>query len=795
MSDLILWLLTVYAIGLAALPVTYLAVPNLMDRGFGLIRPIGLLLLGATVWMLSLLKVLPNAEWSWWLIAVVVAVAGWSWLIWREREGFVGFVRRRWLHIVVVEVLFLVFFAVFAVVKAMDPDISHTEKPMDLTMLNAVISAQHAPPTDLWLSGFPIAYYYFGYWMFGGISQMSGVAASVGYNLALATIAALSASAIFSLVANLIRRDGGTTMQMLVSSAAAIGFLLIISNLNGAWELISFAGIGTDGFYEWLAIKGVDLNDGGSGWRPTGFWWWWASSRVINRFSADGSELDFTIQEFPFFSLILGDVHPHLMSIPFVLTLVALIANLLFSRIRWGLGWFKRNPITALVMAVAVGSAGFINTWDMLWMLLALGGVVYFKSYRENGKNHASAITVAAPAFLVLTCIGAALFANYYFVTAQSQIQFPPMVPTKYATRPIHFLTVWGGLISVMVAFAVMIIVPAMKGEVAALRRLSVGKVMPPISAERLPWVVSILLVVFLYLAWAVSHYSFNDNAAGADIITRLPLSLILAIGFVVFSVTTYRRGLRGADDGAQITLVLMSIACLLLYVAELFRLHDFFSGRHNTVFKFYYQVWIFFAIAGGYGVYYWMRHHPSLPRRAAYLSSAGVFVAVLLMALSLYYPFAATAAKSSESGTEFTLDGLRFLETSGPEIPEAMDWVRENVSNEDVIVEASGTSYSKFGRFSGWTGRPTILGWAQHQSQWRGGDEWWIDRDRDLERIYNSADDLETLSLLERYSADYVVISPNEREKYTELDVPKFDRIASRAFDNQQVIIFALGE
>ena len=71
----------------------------------------------------------------------------------------------------------------------MDPDISHTEKPMDLMMLNAVTSDPNAPPTDLWLSGFPIAYYYFGYWMFGGIAQMAGVVPHVAFNLALATVA------------------------------------------------------------------------------------------------------------------------------------------------------------------------------------------------------------------------------------------------------------------------------------------------------------------------------------------------------------------------------------------------------------------------------------------------------------------------------------------------------------------------------------------------------------------------------------------------------------------------------
>ena len=795
MNEAINWFLTVYLIGFALAPIAYLALPNLMDRGFGITRPIAMLVVGSLVWFLSLLKVLPNAGWSWWLVALAVAFAGWAWILLTRRAELIKFLRRRWLQLVLIEAIFIAFFVIFAVVKALDPDVSHTEKPMDLMMLNAVTSAEHAPPTDLWLSGYPIAYYYFGYWMFGGLAQMSATNPSVAYNLALATIAAMAASAIFSLVSNLARRDGASTVQMLTGSSIAVLLLLTISNLNGMWELISLAGIGSDGFYEWLAIKGVDLTDPGTGWRPEGWWWWWSSSRIINRFSPDGGELDFTIQEFPYFSLMLGDLHPHLMSIPFVLMMIALVANVLFSRARWGFGWFKRHPISTVVIILAVGSTGFINTWDMLWMFLMLGAVVYFKSFRENGRLHLNAIRVATLPLLSITLIGAAFFANYYLITAQSQIQFPPIVPTKYATRPIHFFTVWGGMLTVIAAFAVATLLPAAARELVVIRRSLGGRLMPNVVAEKTPWILSISLVVMLYFGWFVTHYSFNDNASGLDIFARLPLSMAIGAVFVSLFVAAYRRGMRGADDGAQVLLMLLTISALLLYVAELFRLHDFFGGRHNTVFKFYYQVWIFLAVAGGYGIYFWMRRHPVLSGRWLYVSTFGVFLVVFLLLISLYYPFAATDAKSSESSTRFTLDGLAFLENSDAETVEALEWIRQNVSNDDVIVEAPGNSYSHHGRFSGFTGRPAILGWTGHQSQWRGGDEWWIERETDIERIYLSNDDSETIALIDRYEADFVVVSSNERAKYTGLDVSKFDRLGRRAFENATVIIYALGE
>ena len=214
-----------------------------------------------------------------------------------------------------------------------------------------------------------------------------------------------------------------------------------------------------------------------------------------------------------------------------------------------------------------------------------------------------------------------------------------------------------------VLAFAVVMLAPAVAREFAAMRRSFNGYLMPSIASERLPWVLSLGLVAFLYGAWTITHYGFNDNAVGTDVISRLPLSAILGAFFVAFFVVAYRRGMRGGDDGAQVLLVLLAISGLLLYVAELFRLHDFFGSRHNTVFKFYYQVWIFLAVGGGYSVYLWMRRHPTFTGRSWILSSIGVFVAVLLILVSLYYPFAATAGKSSESSTEFTLDGLAFIE------------------------------------------------------------------------------------------------------------------------------------
>ena len=68
---------------------------------------------------------------------------------------------------------------------------------------------------------------------------------------------------------------------------------------------------------------------------PSGTWdqgWWgtvgWASSRVI---VDDGQSFTETINEFPWFSLLLGDLHPHLTALPFTMLAIVLAISAVFT--------------------------------------------------------------------------------------------------------------------------------------------------------------------------------------------------------------------------------------------------------------------------------------------------------------------------------------------------------------------------------------------------------------------------------------------------------------------------------
>ena len=113
---------------------------------------------------------------------------------------------------------------------------------------------------------------------------------------------------------------------------------------------------------------------------------------------------------------------------------------------------------------------------------------------------------------------------------------------------------------------------------------------------------------------------------------------------------------------------------------------------------------------------------------------------AVLARAGALAYPVAGWWARTGGLRGDPTLDGMRWLERSAPGDAAAIRWLREHAAPGAVVLEAVGDDYSPDGhaRISTFSGRPTVLGWAGHELQWRHDPG---TRRADVERIYRWPD------------------------------------------------------
>jgi uncharacterized membrane protein len=173
----------------------------------------------------------------------------------------------------------------------------------------------------------------------------------------------------------------------------------------------------------------------------------------------------------------------------------------------------------------------------------------------------------------------------------------------------------------------------------------------------------------------------------------------------------------------------------------------------------------------------------------------------VALLAGALVYPWL-TAGKSFRDDQRIGLDGKTPPEHT-PEGAAAIAWLRDNAPSDAVILEASGDDYDGRGvganAVSASTGLATVLGWAGHEQQWRGGDPpsyAQIDpRKADVTEIYSGTDTIKATELLKKYKVGYIYVGTAEQATYPQLDLNKLAQLGEQVFQQGNVTIYRVGQ
>nr|MBA3532356.1 hypothetical protein [Ardenticatenales bacterium] len=463
MTYFILWYLTLSLFALAALPLGWSWFRHLPDRGWGLLRPLGLLLVGFTVWFLGNFGFLRlNAGSGFGALVLLLIVGGWVLQHWGGGwEALRAWVQEHRMLLLVEEGLFLLLFAFWSWYRIHESyGIGHTEQPMDFALMNAILRGGEVPPNDPWLSGFAISYYYLGYFIMAQVTAMSGVISGVAYNLALTSLAAMAGTGAFSLVYNLVWDEVNERVRRpaLTIALALLGplFLLGISNLTGLLTMLYHEGQGSPALYNWLAVNDLTVDTATGARLPKGGWWWWNASRTLSDYDPAGNRIE-VIDEFPFFSFMLGDMHPHVLALPFVLLGVTIALNALRGALRPTLvqrwraatlppeGWMVSPgfaKLTLLLTMIFLGGASMMNTWDYPTMLTLFAGVWLIASLVGKREERWTQTLLGWLGGVGLLLLGALLLYLPFYISFSSQaegIRFSP-----FATAPQHYLLMFG---------------------------------------------------------------------------------------------------------------------------------------------------------------------------------------------------------------------------------------------------------------------------------------------------------------------------------------------------------------
>jgi len=836
MIDLIKWFVLIEILGWIIFPITFKLFQTSVDKGYSISKIFGLLLWGYVNWLGNSFQIIENnLAGVIFALCIIILVC----LIFISKNSLATLLiwfKKNIKVILFFDTLFLVAFIGWTIVRAGNPEIVGTEKPMELAFITSIFRSPSFPPSDPWLSNYAISYYYFGYLMVTMIMRICGTVPGVAFNLTISAWFALVAVASSGILFNLLHlrnhdNDGNKYLnKMLFLSLLAPLLILIISNGEGLLEIFHSRGIFwqmdsnaqmSSSVWKWLDIK--ELTDPPPlplDWIPgrTGGTWWWRASRVLQDYTLNGQSREI-IDEFPFFSFLLADIHPHVLSMPFVLFAIYYglsvflnIDNPFPKDAR--ISFYFKNPqiwFTSFIL----GGLLFINTWDFpiyfgLFVLIHL-----IQSFRSLGFPR----QVFKPLFLYPIALGIISILLYLPFLIGLSSQAGGFIPSLiFRTRGIHFLVmflpqllliIWFltsknkeflfrktfnstliicffGSILMFLFSIIYALLPIVGSKVLGFLASFTGVNMS-LRQSNLDSVASALLGIFgtdnyQDLIWESIKKFVNDP------FTILFLVFIFALCFVEINHSKIKYEKDAAnlinEKPFQFVHTLIILGILLCFIPELFYLRDQFGWRMNTIFKFYFQGWIVLSLAAAFSTAELLLNLKTNIKKVI-----TILVITLILSTGLIYPFFALRDKSNSfSNFDWSLDGNNYYVRSNPLENDAISFLGS--VDYGTIAEAVGGSYSSYGRVSMLSGLPSVLGWPGHESQWRGGVAEIGNRESDIKDLFITGNWDYAKTILDKYKIQYVFVGNLEKNTYP-ISINKFDDNLDSIFINSEVTIY----
>ncbi|OPZ19887.1 MAG: hypothetical protein BWZ10_00811 [candidate division BRC1 bacterium ADurb.BinA364] len=620
------------------------------------------------------------------------------------------------------------------------------------------------------------------------LARLSGQPPEIAFNLALATLFSWIGLGAYGLALNLAKRRR-------VAVAAAL-FLVFAGNLEPLEQLPRL-------LKRYEAYRGYGENASAGPLRP--FDWeeftsaapfdLWRASRVILRDASSGDGR--TVNEFPYFSFILGDLHAHCSALALNLLLLHVLLAIWLRKEESALTWAEcalRAPHAPLLLCLLAGGLYWYNGWEPLPLAILLAAM--FLCDRNDWTIRPVFAPLSAAAFGALI-FGMGLFGFFYLYLREFE---PPIQAADGAPS-------WKA--------ALLIVKPRPWALASSVRELFVfwGIVWLPLilAILRRVWRLARDFGMNRYLGLAAAAALF-----GAAVLAlesgglAAPICLALAAGAGALAWSANR------SEAEQFAARLAFAGFCAIFIAEVVYVQDGMGEgyqRYNTVFKLYYPAYAYLALAAV--IFLWQQNRTlGLAKRRAAQWALRIGM-IGLAGLGAVYPYMATWARTdgffaiggedglrgariNEAMRRRTLDGLEHLGAAedSPDDLAAIRWLKANIEGRPHILEAAGPAYSETGRVSAYTGLPTVIGWDNHECQWRG----WryypaVQRRQDnVDQIFQSASPFAAAPLLRRYGIEYVFAGRLERERYGEESLEKFALIGREAFRSGATRVYALG-
>ena len=721
---IISWFLIIEIIGLISFPIVLFTCPNLNDKGYSISKTLGILLLTFITWILVSLHILKFGLFSILfsgLIITIIAVL----LSYKYRMNLFTLLKENKNIILKNELVFTISFLVFLLILVKNPNIfySYSEDFMDYGFIKAILRTEYFPPADPWYAGSSLRYYYGGHLIIAIMTLLSGVPSFIAYNIGGAMFFALTVLASYGLGYNLTHKSSYGLLTAL--------FVAFTGFLSGFLQLTAFV----------FPDLGIAV-----GYQPENVnniieWFFTYPFHDINRIIPN------TLNFYPGFAFLQGDIHGHMTSIPFQVAYISYIYGNIVKR---------TNPVSRLnqtfeilILGIFLGFFLFINSWNYPTYVIFTGLAIALAKFRGVTSDFYTVLLSKIPLIIdplvKIVVVSVVMYSPYLILSSSKGFYGIGLIGGK--TQLSEFM------------------------EIFALFVFILATLMWFLMRNDPKTMAGIVLLSFL-LAW-ISGFHI----------------LIIVIPIILVSVIWMQKALDGKSENLSFVLLLAVTGTLLVLFCDLFYISDSYTKPHhrmNTVLKIYLEIWIFLAIASSNALFFIMRDSSILSgfrKRFSKTKAVWVIMLISLIIASVISPLAMSLTLSGGKETLYgktpsfdTLNGLDYLFNEYPWDLIAIDWIDKNIDGSHTMVEASGDAFTYSSRVSSLTGLSTVIGWRSHEQMWRGIWSGVGTRQDDTDHIFNSKCNEETLELLEKYDVEYIYIGELEREKYSKAGLQKFE-------------------
>lgn len=356
-------------------------------------KALGIVILAAITWLLSLLHILPFSSYSVWAVLIVM----YGLTLYFRQKFILKFIKQNYRQMLVIESLVLGIFLILISLRMQAPKIEGIEKFMDMAILTGLMRHKTGIPLDTWYAPNGINYYYFGHWIVACWAKLSFVGANYAFNLGFASVLSVVASMIYAIVQKL-------------SGKIWAGFLGI------------FLALFASNVYSFIVYV--------------------SNTEAIDFFKS-GRFVEEVINEYPLYSIYLGDLHAHMLGLILsvatfgILVITADITN-------------KKPKLDYAIIGILLGLMALTNSFDIIncGVLLAFYFLWQYFIRKTDIKN-----IVKSAWLLVLGFSTIFIISMLTFKPAVSGIQL-----AIFKTPLLHIFWQFGAVLGLILACLVLIL-------------------------------------------------------------------------------------------------------------------------------------------------------------------------------------------------------------------------------------------------------------------------------------------------------------------------------------------------